>query len=313
MIARLLFLLAVAYCLTPWASPGLALGLGLLLALTAGNPWVARTRPAAKWLLQVSVVLLGFGMNLAAVAHAGERGLGLALITISGTLLLAAGLGRWLKVPRRTSLLIATGTAICGGSAIAAVSAVIDAAEAEMSVAMGAVFVLNAVALYLFPVLGHWLGLSQTQFGVWAGMAIHDISSVVGAAAQYGLTALDTATAVKLSRALWIVPVALLAGWRYGPQRMEGEKKRRRRAPVPWFIACFLAASLLRTLWSPLGLAAPLLSHLAIAGLTLTLFFIGAGLSRSTLRSVGVRPLAQALLLWLAIGAGALAAVRWLG
>ncbi|MGN6591787.1 MAG: YeiH family protein [Terriglobales bacterium] len=311
MIARWLFLFVAAYCLTPWASPGVALGLGLLVALTMGNPFLERTRPAAKWLLQGSVVLLGFGMNLTAVAHAGERGLGLAMLTISGTLLLAAGLGRWLRVPRRTSLLIATGTAICGGSAIAAVSAVIEAAEAEMSVAMGAVFVLNAVALYLFPWLGHRMGLSQTQFGAWAGMAIHDISSVVGAAAQYGLTALQTATAVKLSRALWIVPVALFAGWRYGPA--QPSSARRRRPALPWFIAGFLGASLLRTLWPPLALAAPLLSHLAIAGLTLTLYFIGAGLSRATLRAVGARPLAQALLLWFAIGAGALVAVRWLG
>ncbi|HET9784317.1 MAG TPA: putative sulfate exporter family transporter [Terriglobales bacterium] len=311
MFARWLFVFVAAYCLTPWASPGVALGLGILVALTVGNPFLHRTRPAAKWLLQASVVLLGFGMNLAAVAHAGERGLGLAMVTISGTLLLAAVLGKWLRVPQRTSLLIATGTAICGGSAIAAVSAVIEAAEAEMSVAMGAVFVLNAVALYLFPWLGHRLGLSQTQFGAWAGMAIHDISSVVGAAAQYGLTALQTATAVKLSRALWIVPVALLAGWRYAPA--QPASGRRRRPALPWFIACFLAASLLRTLWPPLAVAAPLLSRLAIAGLTLTLYFIGAGLSRATLRSVGARPLAQALLLWLAIGAGALAAVRWLG
>lgn len=312
MAARLLFLLAALFCLTPAASPGVALGLGILLALTAGNPFLARTRPLAKTLLQASVVLLGFGMNLAAVAHAGERGLGLALVTISGTLLLAAGLGRWLRVPRRTSLLIATGTAICGGSAIAAVSAVIDAAEAEMSVAMGAVFVLNAVALVVFPPLGRGLGLSQAQFGAWAGMAIHDISSVVGAASQYGLGALQTATAVKLSRALWIVPVALLAGWRYPPAQAPGVR-RRRMAPVPWFIACFLLASLARTLWPPLALAAPLLSRLAIAGLTLTLFFIGAGLSRATLRAVGARPLAQALVLWLAVGAGALALVRWLG
>lgn len=310
MLASALFVVAALFCLTPWASPGSALALGMLLALTVGNPNLARTRPAAKWLLQASVVLLGFGMDLGAVARAGERGLGLALLTITGTFLLGALLARGLHIPARVSALISAGTAICGGSAIAAVSAVVDAAEAEMSVAMGCVFLLNAVALYLFPRLGHWLGLSQVQFGTWAGMAIHDISSVVGAASTYGLRALQVATAVKLSRALWIVPVALLAGWKFAP---AGTARPARKVPIPWFIACFLLASLARTLLAPLAAFGPALSRLAVAGLTLTLFFIGAGLSRATLRAVGVRPLLQALLLWLAIGLGSLAAVRWLG
>lgn len=309
MWARILFVLAAVFCLTAWASPGLALALGMLLALTLENPFLARSRPAAKWLLQASVVLLGFGMNLGAVVHAGERGLGLAFLTIAGTFTLGALLARWLKIPARVSTLISAGTAICGGSAIAAVSAVVEAAEAEMSVAMGTVFLLNAVALYLFPRLGHWLGLSQVQFGTWAGMAIHDISSVVGAASQYGLVALQTATAVKLSRALWIVPVALLAGWKF----KRGAGGGRAKVQVPWFIGCFLLASLARTLVPPLAVAGPALSRLAVAGLTLTLFLIGAGLSRATLWSVGVRPLVQALLLWLAIGAGSLAAIRYLG
>jgi len=303
MVTPVLYLLAAALCLSPWGSPGLALALGMALSLTSGNPYARRTRPASKLLLQASVVLLGFGMDLGAVAHAGERGLGLAMITISGTFLLGWLLARWLKIPTRVSTLISAGTAICGGSAIAAVSAVVDAAEAEMSVAMGAVFLLNAVALYLFPRMGHWLGLTQVQFGTWAGMAIHDISSVVGAASSYGLVALQTATAVKLSRALWIVPVAILAGWRTGSKA---------KIQVPWFIGLFLLASLARTLIVPLAAAGPLLSRVAVAGLTMTLFLIGAGLSRETLRSVGVRPLVQAMLLWLAIGAGALAAVQWL-
>ncbi|HVA62821.1 MAG TPA: putative sulfate exporter family transporter [Terriglobales bacterium] len=311
MPARLLFVAAAFFCLTPWASPGLALVLGMLLALTLENPFLRHSRPAARWLLQASVVLLGFGMNLGAVARAGERGLVLAFLTITGTFLLGALLARWLRIPARTSALISAGTAICGGSAIAAVSVVVDAAEAEMSVAMGCVFLLNAVALFAFPRLGHLLGLNQVQFGTWAGMAIHDISSVVGAASQYGLVALQTATAVKLSRALWIVPVALLAGWKFAP---AGEaQKAARKIQVPWFIGLFLLASLARTLVAPLAAAGPTLSRLAVIGLTLTLFLIGAGLSRATLRAVGVRPMVQALLLWLAIGAGSLAAVRWLG
>ncbi|MGH9393643.1 MAG: YeiH family protein, partial [Terriglobales bacterium] len=267
-LARLLFAAAAVFCLTPWASPGLALALGMLLALTVENPYLRRSRPFAKHSLQVSVVLLGFGMNLGAVARAGERGMGLALLTISGTFLLAALLAGWLRIPSRVSILIAAGTAICGGSAIAAVSAVVDAAEAEMSVAMGTVFLLNAVALYLFPRLGHWLGLSQVQFGTWAGMAIHDISSVVGAASTYGLAALQTATAVKLSRALWIVPVALLAGWKFKPAIAGAAAKR--KLQIPWFIGCFLLASLARTLLPPLAAWGPALSRLAVIGLTLT-------------------------------------------
>lgn len=310
MTARIAFWLGLAFCLTIWASPGVALALGMGLALVWGNPYLERTRPAARLLLQVSVVLLGFGMNLGAVVHAGERGLGLAFLTICGTFALGAMLARWLGIPARTSVLISAGTAICGGSAIAAVSAVVEAAEAEMGVAMGVVFLLNAVALYLFPRLGHWLGLSQVQFGTWAGMAIHDISSVVGAASVYGLTALQTATAVKLSRALWIVPVALAAGWVFAPGEGGG---RRAKVQVPWFIGLFLLASLTRTLAPQLAAAGPLLSRVAVTGFTITLFLIGAGLSRATLRQVGVRPLVQALLLWLAIGVAALSAVRWLG
>lgn len=306
-LARPLFVAAALFCLTPWASPGLALALGMLLALTVENPFAQSSRPVARYSLQVSVVLLGFGMNLGAVAKAGERGMGLALLTISGTFVLAFLLAGWLRIPERISTLIAAGTAICGGSAIAAVSAVVDAAEAEMSVAMGTVFLLNAVALYLFPRLGHALGLTQTQFGTWAGMAIHDISSVVGAASVYGLSALQTATAVKLSRALWIVPVALLAGWKFGTR--EGAA---RRVQIPWFIGCFVLASLARTLLPPLAAWGADLSRVAVIGLTLTLFLIGAGLSRATLRAVGARPLLLALLLWLAIGLGSLEAVRWL-
>lgn len=312
MTPRIAFWLGLGFCLTAWASPGVALALGMALALAWGNPYLARSRPAAKLLLQISVVLLGFGMNLGAVVHAGERGLGLAFLTICGTFALGALLARWLGIPARTSALISAGTAICGGSAIAAVSAVVDAAEAEMGVAMGVVFLLNAVALYLFPRLGHWLGLSQVQFGTWAGMAIHDISSVVGAASVYGLTALQTATAVKLSRALWIVPVALVAGWKFAPMG-EGGSRRQAKLQVPWFIGLFLLASLARTLVPQLAVAGPLLSRVAVIGFTVTLFLIGAGLSRATLRQVGARPLVQALLLWLAIGVAALSAVRWLG
>jgi uncharacterized membrane protein YadS len=210
-LAKALVLLAVMFAVTPLATPGLALAVGLAIALTVGNPWPAATRTVSRPLLQVSVVLLGFGTNLVVMVNAARHGLVIAAATIAFTFALGAALRRTLQLQRSTATLLSAGTAICGGSAIAAVAVATDAAEAEVSVAMGTVFLLNAVALYAFPVLGHALGLSQVEFGTWAGIAIHDISSVVAAASAYGHDALQTATVVKLSRTLWIMPVALAA------------------------------------------------------------------------------------------------------
>jgi uncharacterized integral membrane protein (TIGR00698 family) len=225
-------------------------------------------------------------------------------------LALGWALGRLLKIAPRTSMLISAGTAICGGSAIAAVGSVIGGADAEMTVALGTVFILNAVALYLFPPLGHALHLSQTQFGTWAGVAIHDVSSVVGAAARYGLPALQVATAVKLSRALWIVPVSLGAAIAFrpksGPESERGAAVAGGRVQIPWFIGLFLIASVLRSAVPTIARIAPLLTHWATIGLTLTLFLIGAGLSRRTLQSVGWRPMAQGVALWLFVSIASL-------
>jgi len=299
---RTTFFLLLAFCLTPWASPPVALALGLALALTLGNPYPGPSRHAAKWLLQGCVVLLGFGMNLAVALKAGAHGAAFAAGSIGFTFALGYWLRGRLGINAKTSALISAGTAICGGSAIAAVGSVVGALEGEMTVAMGTVFVLNAVALFVFPPLGHALGLTPAQFGTWAGVAIHDVSSVVGAASRYGAGALETATAVKLSRALWIIPVALAAAFAF--RRNAGQAAGKVQAP--WFIGLFLLASVARTLLPGVAALAPAVTRAATAGLTVTLLLIGAGLSREMLRAVGWKPLAQGVLLWLCISIGSL-------
>ena len=301
---RLLFVLAVAFCLSPWASPPVALALGMTLTLTLGNPYHELSKHASKWLLQGCVVLLGFGMDLAVVLQAGANGAGFAAGSIGFTFLLGFWLRGRLGIGPKTSALISAGTAICGGSAIAAVGSVIGAVEGEMTVAIGTVFVLNAAALFAFPVIGHVLGLSPTQFGTWAGVAIHDVSSVVGAASRYGGGALGTATAVKLSRALWIIPVSLAAAFAFKRNAAPGESAG--RVQVPWFIGLFVLASVARTFLPNVAASASVLTHAATVGLTVTLFLIGSGLSRTMLRSVGWKPMAQGVLLWLSISAGSL-------
>lgn len=299
---HIILLAGLAFALTPWTSPAISLALGIAVALLVGNPMARASAIGARWALQVSVVLLGFAMNLHTVLAVGARGLVFAAGTISATLSLGWLVGKVLGIETRTSLLISAGTAICGGSAIAAVGSSIKASEAQMSVAMGTVFMLNAVALYLFPWLGHQLSLAPAEFGTWAGVAIHDISSVVGAAAIYGGGALVTATAVKLSRALWIVPLTAAAAVYH--RRSTGDVERggsRFRVVVPWFIALFVLASVLRT-WVPgVGDAAPLLQGMAERGLDAALFLIGSGLSVAALKTVGWRPLVQGLILWGAI------------
>jgi uncharacterized integral membrane protein (TIGR00698 family) len=286
----------------------LALAIGLVIALVLGNPAPSFLRKATKPLLQVSVVLLGFGMDLHAILAAARQGFVLAAATIVMTFVLGAALSRALNLQRSIATLLSAGTAICGGSAIAAVALAIGAAEAEISVAMGTVFLLNATALYLFPVLGHALALTQVQFGTWSGIAIHDVSSVVGAASTYGQEALQTATAVKLSRTLWIIPVAFVAG---AMARGAGGGPAKAKVAIPWFIGLFLLASLASTFLGPIHQVAPTLQAVAKAGMTLTLLFIGASLSRSSLKAVGIKPVLLGVALWLVISVVSLVAVRW--
>jgi uncharacterized integral membrane protein (TIGR00698 family) len=250
--------------------------------------------------------------------RAGASGFGLAAGSIAITLVLGVFLTRRLKLPRMAGTLITAGTAICGGSAIAAVGSAIEADEGDMTVAMGTVFVLNAVALFVFPIVGHAVGLTQHQFGVWAGVAIQDVSSTVAAGAKFGPEALQTATAVKLSRALWIVPVVLAIAWRFTPTKPLpvgnsdfgfAAAPRPRKLHVPWFIVLFLLASVARAAASPIRTAAPALTHLATLGLTLTLLLIGTGMNRKLLRAVGWRSLLLGVTLWAVLSVGGLLVV----
>jgi len=314
-------LLIIALVLLFRGSPPVALVAGILFALLIGHPLAHWNHRVSKWLLQACVVLLGFGMNLPVVLRLGLRGSLFAAVTIGATLCLGDWVGRRLALNEKTSLLIAAGTAICGGSAIAAVSTVIAASEAEIAVSIGTVFLLNAVALGLFPVAGHWLHLTQAQFGLWAGVAIHDISSVVGAGMSYGPDALATATAVKLSRTLWIVPLTFALAFGLGrghagsAHRRVGDSVRTRtgKITVPWFIALFLLASLVRGDAPALAAWSPLISETARRGMVLALFLIGTSLSLRALRLVGWRTALAGLILWAFISVTSLAAMCWLG
>lgn len=302
-------------CLLGVASPPIALGMGITIALTLDNPWRTQTHIAAKWLLQVCVVLLGFTMNLRTVLTAGADGAIFAAISIAVTLIVGIWLGRKFGVERKASLLISVGTAICGGSAIAAVASVVDADQAALSVAMGTVFILNAVALCIFVPIGHALGMSQTAFGTWAGIAIHDISSVVAAGARYGPHALTVATAVKLSRALWIIPVTIAVAMKFdssdGKASGNGAKRSKvKMHHIPWFIGVFLIASVIRTFAPAIHPLRGDIDHASAIGISLTLLLIGLGLSKETLKAVGFKPMLQGILLWLMIASGALIAIR---
>jgi uncharacterized integral membrane protein (TIGR00698 family) len=287
--------LGAALSLLPFASTGLALVGGGAVALTVGNPYAKHTRRALPVLLSLAVVGLGAGMDLRAVIHAGAQGLVTTLMSISVCLLLGAVLARMFRVSRNIGLLISIGTAICGGSAIAAVTPVLRPKEQEVSVALGTVFLLNAVALFVFPAVGHALGLDAIQFGRWCALAIHDTSSVVGAALQYGPEALEVATTVKLARALWIAPLALaLEAWQRRTQGQEHPGQARK----PWFILGFVLASALVTWLPPLQPVGHTVALVSKQVLVLTLFLLGANLTRNTLRAVGMRPLAMGVVLW---------------
>lgn len=305
-LAAVLFPLLALLVLWPRISAGIALVAGILLALTLGNPFQALTRKWTHTLLALSVVGLGAGMDLRAVAKAGLQGLGYTVVSISASMALGLFLARRFRLNRDTGLLVTVGTAICGGSAIAAVAPVIQAEEHDTSVALATVFLLNAVALLLFPVVGHGLHLSQHQFGLWAALAIHDTSSVVGAAMQYGPKALEVATTVKLARALWIVPLTMAVG---AMQRRKGTEVEQGRARRPWFILGFIAAAALVT-WVPaLRPAGHVVAAVSRQALVLTLFIIGANLTRSAVRAVGVRPLAQGVGLWVCMAGLSLGAI----
>ena len=288
-----------------WVTPPVALFLGLAFALLCGQAYPAFNKKVSKKLLQYSVVGLGFGMNFHASLASGKEGMMFTIVSVVGTMVMGMLIGRkLLKMNRDTSYLISSGTAICGGSAIAAVGPVIKAKDSDMSVALATIFVLNAIALFIFPVLGQWLGLTQQEFGTWAAIAIHDTSSVVGAGAAYGEEALQVATTIKLTRALWIIPLALVTSFIF---KSEGKK-----VSIPWFILWFIVAILINTyLLDAVPQVGKAISGLARKGLIITMFFIGASLSTNVLKAVGVKPLVQGVLLWLVISIGSLAYIMW--
>ena len=286
--------------LSSWVTPPVALFLGLLFAILCGQPFPKFNKTVSKKLLQYSVVGLGFGMNLHASLASGKEGMAFTVISVVGTMVIGMFIGKkLLKVNSDTAYLISSGTAICGGSAIAAVAPVLNAKESDMSVALATIFILNAIALFLFPVLGEWMGLTQQQFGTWAAIAIHDTSSVVGAGAAYGEEALQVATTIKLTRALWIIPLALITAVIF--------KKESKKITIPWFILWFIVAIVINTyLLDSVPMAGKFISGLARKGLIITMFFIGASLSTDVLKSVGIRPLIQGILLWIVISVSSL-------
>ena len=287
--------------LSAWVTPPVVLFIGLVFALLCGQAYPTFNKNISKKLLQYSVIGLGFGMNLQASLASGKEGMLFTIISVIGTLLIGMFIGcKVLKLNRNTSYLISSGTAICGGSAIAAVGPIIKAKDTDMSMALATVFILNAIGLFLFPALGHWLGLSQQEFGTWAAIAIHDTSSVVGAGAAYGEEALQVATTIKLTRALWIIPLALVTSIIF---RSEGKK-----ISIPWFILFFIVAMLINTyLLANYPEVGKFIAGIARKGLIITMFFIGASLSVDVIKSVGIRPLLQGVLLWIIISAASLA------
>lgn len=324
--AWLIPLVAVA-ALLPWVSGGIALLAGIIVALIWGNPYQAQSRKLSRNLLQISVIGLGAAMNLGVVARVGATGIGYTVVGIGLTALAGLWLGRRMGVERDVSLLITAGTAICGGSAIAAVAPTIRARPHDISVALSVVFALNAVALFIFPPIGHALGLTERQFGLWAALAIHDTSSVVGASAAFGPRALEIATTVKLARALWIVPLTFLIAYVYSVNASRAaaataaaggpvDEATRGNPGVgakqyPWFILGFLGMAAFFTFLPALQDAGKAIAAVSRQALVVTLFFIGLGLNRAALQATGLRPFVHGVALWLLAGTGTLAAV-WL-
>ncbi len=313
--ARTWFFLGLLLAASGLISAPVALTLGIVFGFTQDHPLRRESSHLAKLLLMLSVVGLGFGMNLQMVLHAGKSGFLYTAISITTAITLGMLLGKVLSVPGKSSFLITAGTAICGGSAIAAIAPITEANEEEISVSMGTVFLLNSAALLIFPAIGAALHLSQNQFGLWAALAIHDTSSVVGAASKYGDQALAVGTTVKLARALWIVPLSLATA-AYMRRSRVASADGAQAAPVakvkiPWFIVFFCLASVASTYLPQFKGVFGDLNKLGKIGLTATLFLIGTSLSLQTLRKVGVRPLVQGVVLWVVVGTASLAAIYW--
>lgn len=288
-----LFIIIAVLCLCPFVDPPIALFAGFILSFTIGNPFKKKTSKITKFLLQASVVGLGFGMNFNEALEVGKSGLLFTACSIILTLAFGLLLGKIFKTDKKISMLVSSGTAICGGSAIAAMTPIVDANEEETSISLSIIFVLNSIALFIFPVIGHLLAMSQEQFGLWAAIAIHDTSSVVGASQKYGDIALHIATTVKLERALWIIPLSLVTALFY--------KKNGSKISIPYFIFLYIVAMIINTYIPIIQTVSPSIVWLSKRGLTLTLFLIGAGLTKEALKKIGVKPLLQGVILWIFI------------
>ncbi len=301
--SRVIYILAIVYMAFPWdklgldylaVSPAIALFLGLVFAIFCTMPYAKFNKKASKYLLQASVVGLGFGMSIEKSLQSGSEGMMFTIVSVVAVMIFGVLIGYWMHLERKTSYLIASGTAICGGSAIAAVGPVLKANENEMAVSLGVIFILNAIALFIFPPIGHYFEMSQTQFGTWAAIAIHDTSSVVGAGSAYGEEACEIATLIKCTRALWIIPLALVTMMIF---REKGNK-----ISIPWFIFLFIIAMVINTYCGLPEAVSATVVYIAKRALVITLFFIGASLSVKMIKSVGVKPLILAVLLWIIIG-----------
>lgn len=309
MVTKLIYILLIVLVIFPFdlmginsfITPAIALFIGLAFALIFKNPYPKFNKKTSKYLLQAAVVGLGFGMNVTESLKSGSEGMAFTIASVVGVMVLGVLIGRWLNINKKTSYLISSGTAICGGSAIAAVGPVIKANENEMAVSLGVIFILNAIALFIFPPIGRFLEMSEVQFGTWAAIAIHDTSSVVGAGEAFGQTALQTATLIKLTRALWIIPLALTT--------MLIFRDKSSKISIPWFIFMFIAAMMINTYCNLPQEFTQSIVWIAKKGLVLTLFLIGASLSIKTIKSVGLKPLILAIALWIIIGIGSLVVV----
>lgn len=307
-IAKLIYIVSIALILLPIDNLGIprinapiALLAGLIFAFCLKNPCPKFNKKTSKYLLQVAVVCLGFNMNLQESLQSGSEGMMFTVVSVVGVMILGILIGYWFNLNRKTAYLISSGTAICGGSAIAAVGPVLKANENEMAVSLGVIFILNAIALFIFPPIGHMLDMSQQQFGTWAAIAIHDTSSVVGAGEQYGEVALQMATLIKLTRALWIIPLALVTMFIF---REKGSK-----VSIPWFIFIFILAMIVNTYVKLPEWFVTAMVWIARRGMVVTLFMIGASLSLATVRQVGIKPLLLAISLWIIISLTSLGVV----
>lgn len=295
---KIIYIVFLSICFLPFITPPIALFFGAVLSFTSGQAFPRFNAKTSKYLLQASVVCLGFGMNLHQALESGKDGMVFTIFSVMGTLLVGSILAWLLKVNTKTGYLISSGTAICGGSAIAAIGPVIKAEESDMTIALGTIFILNAIALLTFPFFGHLLQLSQHQFGLWAAISIHDTSSVVGAGAAYGSEALKVATTVKLTRALWILPVAFLSSFIF--------KSKSDKVYIPWFIFLFILTMVANTFLSLPNSLTNSIVWIAHKGLTITLFMIGNSLTQDVLKKVGIRPMIQGVLLWIFISVSSL-------